>query len=272
MHYVQSGRYVQDVDAPFAAQSSLRTLAAPEGQAEGSPFGVNVITMPATTGSASALAPVHRRTRPGSPIPTYSEQQHAATSGGAEVGLSGCPWGGRSSVRGPRTTMPTMRTKVTEAKPTVRAISTPVVARKSAYGRCGSRNCWRRASSRYHLGTNPAVGGSPARVISPTARPVGGAQLSQQASTGSLARRPFVPESPSSQSNRYWVRGQGRLAQRVVAQLHDVRLIAVLTAGRPPCLPLRSTAANPSRGDSRMFSRSLSAIAGKIRTAACRAR
>ncbi len=38
---------------------------------------------------------------------------------------------------------------------------------------------------------------------------------------------------------------------------------SVMTAGRPPCLPLRATASRPSRVASRMLSRSVSAIAAK---------
>lgn len=38
---------------------------------------------------------------------------------------------------------------------------------------------------------------------------------------------------------------------------------SVMTGGRPPCLPLRAAVSSPSSVDSRMFSRSVSAIAAK---------
>ncbi|MFE9250088.1 hypothetical protein [Streptomyces sp. NPDC007088] len=38
---------------------------------------------------------------------------------------------------------------------------------------------------------------------------------------------------------------------------------SVMTGGRPPCLPLRASVSSPSSVDSRMFSRSVSAIAAK---------
>ena len=68
--------------------------------------------------------------------------------------------------------MPISRTNVTPAKPAVSATAAPVTASTSRKPSPGTRNCCISASSRNHSETNPAVGGSPARVRPPMARPV----------------------------------------------------------------------------------------------------
>ena len=72
----------------------------------------------------------------------------------------------------PSTTRPTSRTKVTPANPAVSATAAPVMASTSRSPRPGTRNCCMSDSSRNHSETNPAVGGRPARVRLPMARPV----------------------------------------------------------------------------------------------------
>ncbi|SDO98613.1 hypothetical protein SAMN04487981_115115 [Streptomyces sp. cf386] len=88
MHYVQSGRYVQNVDAQFAAQTSLRTLAVPAGEADASPFGVSVITDQIGLDIA-ACSPANRTRLPsphGSRIPPHCTGHRTCQAGMVRVG------------------------------------------------------------------------------------------------------------------------------------------------------------------------------------------
>jgi hypothetical protein len=60
---------------------------------------------------------------------------------------------------------------VTPANPAVSATAAPASASVSRPPSEATRNCCMSDSSRNHSDTNPAVGGSPARVSEPTARP-----------------------------------------------------------------------------------------------------
>ena len=99
--------------------------------------------------------------------------------------------------------MPTRRTNVTPAKPTVSATAAPASASVSRPASAVTRNCCISDSSRNHSDTNPAVGGSPASVTAPTARPqpLHGARRPTPRSTSRSSAPAAVASSPAEEQN-----------------------------------------------------------------------
>ncbi len=96
--------------------------------------------------------------------------------------------------------MPTSRTKVTPANPAVSATAAPATASVRRPPSAVTRNCCMSDSSRNHSDTNPTVGGSPARVTAPTARPapLHGARRPMPRSASRSS--PSAPASPAATS------------------------------------------------------------------------